>query len=290
MDNHAVLDISRQEKWTEDLLWQASRGRALGHELCNCEGHYHTLWGALRACESVDSLQSEEPIFSPVISPFVKDESRLLIAGSADPGILCTLGRIAGSRQPNFTIVDKCEAPLALIEEFSAMRGAPCDTLHADILELDGCKVWDFIFVHYTHAFVAPSHQKRFFGALARSLAPGGTLACFTKANTRTEDITGQDYNRAWFTQSYNSLRESEFGSYWSKEELDEMLRAYVAAGAVRRRNFLTVEDIAKGLEATGLKVCVEYFTKDKERSEENVARYASYGSSPLILATAGSP
>ena len=289
MDNHAELKLSRQEKWTEDLLWQASRGHTLGRIHCRCEGHYHTLWGALRASEAVNSLQFEEENFSPVISPLVTDESRLLIAGSADPGILCTLGRIAGPRNPSFTVIDKCPAPLALIKEFAATKGFSCDTVQADILELDGHKLWDFIFVHYTHAFVESSYHKQFFGALARSLAPGGTLACFTKTNTKTVGMASQNYDRVWFTQSYKAIRESELSSFWSNEELDELLRAYVAAGAVRRRNFLTVEDIAKGLAATGLQVSVEHFTQEKGRSEENVLRYASYGSSPVILATKSS-
>lgn len=283
-------DVSGQNKWAEDLIWQASRSRELGHALCDCDGHYHTLWGTLRACGAVDSLQSEEPKFSPVISPFISDDCRLLVAGSADPGILCALGRVAGSRNPQFTIMDKCPAPLALIEEFAATNGISCERLHGNILGLDGIKTWDFIFVHYTHAFVDSSCHDRFFGALARSLAPGGTLACFTRTNAVAKAISYESFDRNWLARAYEAIRDSNLCSDYSDDKLQDMLLAYVNAGSVRRRNFLTVEDTARTLAATGLDVSVEEFAREgASATEKNVLRYASFGSSPVIMATAPS-
>jgi trans-aconitate methyltransferase len=197
------------------------------------------------------------------------------------------LGRIVGSRNPSFTIIDKCPAPLAHIKEFAALKGVPCNTLHADILELDGREEWDFIFVHYTHAFVEPSRHKDFFGALARSLAPGGTLACITKANRNSDALANRDFDSTWFTQARQAIRKSELRSSWEGAELDEMLRAYVSAAATRRQSFLTLEDLVEGQDATGLRVSVKnLMTVDKKKSTENVLSYASYASSPVILAT----
>ena len=134
-----------QELWNEDLHWQARRGMELGHAYCTCEGHYHSLWGALRIAGVNNSLKGEEPLLASLVLPFLRDDARVMIGGSADPGVLCAIGRIYAPRMPAMTIIDRCKAPLALIREFVEGKGLECRTLNLDLLDLDEREQWDQI-------------------------------------------------------------------------------------------------------------------------------------------------
>jgi hypothetical protein len=164
------------ERWSEDLIWQAVRGTELGRKFCTCEGYYHCLWGPLRASGAMKGLSSEEQILSGVMTPFIRQDARVLIGGSADAGVLCSLGRIYGQVKAAFTVVDKCRSPLELIREFAAAKQVLCRTLNVDILEIDGRESWDQIVLHYTANFVDADHREKFLAGVARVLEPGGTL------------------------------------------------------------------------------------------------------------------
>jgi acetyltransferase len=133
-----VRTMMMPDAWSEDLLWQAQRALELGRTLCSCNGYYHALWGTLRATGVMGSLKSEETLLASLVLPFIRDHARVMIAGSADPGVLCAVGRVYGPRSPNITIIDRCAAPLQLIREFAAAKQLTCRTLNADLLELDG--------------------------------------------------------------------------------------------------------------------------------------------------------
>src|SRR5262249_47478187 len=140
--------------WTEDLASQALRGQELGNALCICEGYYHTIWGSLRFAGLNHTMKGEAAILSELMAPFLRDNLRVLIGGSADPGVLCGIGRIYAPRMPVFTVIDRCPAPLAVIDEFVSAKGITCHTRHANLLDLDGSEQWDQIVLHYTVDFM----------------------------------------------------------------------------------------------------------------------------------------
>lgn len=84
------------------------------------------------------SIGPEEPLMATVTTPLIGDRARVMIAGSADLGLLCFIGRCAAPRDPEIKVIDRCRAPLALIEEFAAQRGIACTTRRANLLDLDG--------------------------------------------------------------------------------------------------------------------------------------------------------
>src|SRR5262249_5839749 len=106
----------------------------------------------------------------------LREDMRIMIAGSADPGLFCALGRILRSPKADITIVDRCGAPLELIREFAHTRGLRCRTLNRDLLELDEGERYDLVLAHYTLNFVSPDRRAKFFEGLASVLAPGGAL------------------------------------------------------------------------------------------------------------------
>jgi hypothetical protein len=112
MTEYAQATPTTIERWSEDVRALGERGTALGQKLCTCDYPYHALWGLLRVSGVTGSLRYEEDALAPVLLARIKDGTRILIAGSADTGTACAVGRASGNTQPEITIVDRCPAPL----------------------------------------------------------------------------------------------------------------------------------------------------------------------------------
>ena len=274
-----------QEKWTEDLLWQAERGSKLGRELCSCEGRYHAVWGALRASGFLGSLHSEEEALAPTISPLIDDHTRLLIGGSADPATLCAIGRISKSTRLDITIVDQCEAPLALISEFAATKNISCKTIQANLLDFESSEKWNVIFLNYTLSFIEAHLRKKFFGQLANCLAVGGTLICLAKTGARTEDDQREELEAAWSHQALKALRNTKLDNALEPSELEATIRRYAAARTVRRFNIISAVEIEQLLLGVGLNSCSVKTTHRKWVLEGVAANTSDAESSVIVTA-----
>lgn len=274
------------ELWREDLIWEAVRGAELGKEFCTCEGYYHCLWGLLRASGAMKGLSSEEKILSDVMTGFIRPNSRVLIGGSADVGVLCSLGRIYGPTKPEFTVVDRCRSPLELISEFAAAKDIPCRTLNADILELDGRETWDQIVLHYTANFVDADHREQFLGGIARSLEPGGTLICSIKTGEKVFAEQRDTLEAGFLARSRGDLQ--KFLSHRNIEipDIETMLRAYASAATTRRLNMSTLPEMQETLRKAGLRVLSVHSTPRTFRYYQDQGSGARVDSSTLMIAT----
>ena len=261
-----AAEASTHETWSEDLLSQARRAVAVGRALCTCEGHYHTLWGSLRAAEVGDRLRTEEPLLASLISPFIRDEARVMIGGSGDQGVLCAIGRIYAPSRPEITVIDRCKAPLELIREFAAARGLACRTLNLDLLDLDGSEQWDQIVLHYTPDFVDPLIQGRFFRSLALSLAPGGTLVCAAMTGTRVAGDHRQALASVYFNFCLKALQNTALAELAETPDFAQMLQAYAARWSLRRTSLPTSDELRETLRGAGLRVLSENTTPPRER------------------------
>ena len=243
------------DNWNEDLAWQAFRGFELGGALCACEGYYHALWGSLRIAGLNNTMKGEGPLLTTLVSPYLRDSSRVMIGGAADPGVLCGIGRIYAPRLPHFTIIDKCGAPLALIGEFAAANGIPCRTLHRDLLELDGSEQWDQIVVHYTSDHVDAADRPHLFRNLAASLAPKGILVCATMTGAGISSERRHEMEVGYFTRAVVALKDTPMATHARTPEFEQQLRGYATARTRRRLGLPTADGICDLMQDAGLEV-----------------------------------
>jgi hypothetical protein len=267
-----TADAALHAMWSEDLEQQARRAFAAGRALCTCEGHYHALWGVLRAAGVSVGLKSDEVLLASLLSPFRQNSARVLIGGSADPGLLCAIGRIYGSSSPTITIIDRCPAPLAMIEEFAAGKGVKCRTLQLDLLDLDGSEQWDHIFLHYTPDFLDPATHGRLFKRLALSLADDGVLLGAAITGTQAAGEDPQDIPSLFFSYGRNALQNSSLADLLHTPGFEPMLRTYAAAWTRRRENLPTNEALREALRWAGLRVLNESETPRKRRFVKGAA------------------
>jgi hypothetical protein len=269
-------------RWIEDLPSQARRALAVGRTLCACDGHYHALWGCLRAADVANSLKKEEPRLASLIAPFVRDGAKIMIGGSADTGVLCAIGRIYAPQMPSFAVIDRCSTPLQLIAEFSAANGIACRTLKFNLLDLDGKEQWDLIVLHYTPDFLEPRVHERLFRSVALSLAPGGALILAAMTGAQVSGDHLQTLASVYYDYGLAALQNSALSDLTESREFQDMLRAYAVRWGQRRMNLPSSEDLRSSLHSAGLHILSEYSTPRRHR---NLGGAALVDSTSIIVA-----
>lgn len=281
------MEAPAPDPWSEDLIWQARRGMELGRVRCACPGRYHWLYGTMRASGVVASLKSEEPRLASILRPLVREDMRVMIGGSADPGLFCALGHILRAPAADITVVDRCGAPLELIRELAEARGLRCRTLSLDLLDLNGREQWDLILSHYTLNFIAPHARARFFSGLASALAPGGTLICAVMTG---KPITHED--EPLFAAAFAARAREAWAkiglTFEDRSELEDLLQIYAADTTAMRLIWPSADELHARLQEAGLEI----------RSEQTITRdWSLFGrtdgerridTSSIIVATRG--
>ncbi len=271
--------------WTEDLAWQARRGFELGSTLCACDGFYHTLWGSLRLAGLNNTMKGEAPILASLLAPYLADKVRVMIGGSADPGVLCGIGRIYAPHMPILTVIDKCRTPLALIREFAAAKGLECRTLKRDLLELDGSQTWDQIVLHYTPDFIDAGSRGALFRSLAGSLAPGGILVCAAMTGASIPFDKRPEMEAAFFARAVAALKDTPMADLARTPAFEQQLGSYTAGRTLRRLMLPTTDDICELLQDAGLRVLQKHATS---RARQLLVGMDVVDTSSIIIASAG--
>ena len=248
------------------MLSQARRALAVGRELCACDGHYHTLWGSLRASDVSNSLKSEEPLLASLISPYVRDGARVIIGGAADPGVMCAIGRIYAPAIPAITVADRCAASLELVRQFAATKNLTCRTQNLNLLDLDGREQWDQIVLHYTPDFLEPRFHDRLFQALARALTPGGTVVCAAMTATGVTGGREHELGGVYYDYTLRKVMNGPLAEIVSTTDFLEMLRAYSERWGQRRTNLPTNEQLVDSMRHAGLSILSESSTPRQHR------------------------
>ena len=245
--------------FNEDLVWQAHRALELGRELCSCAGRHHWSYAVLRAAGITSSVGAEEPLLASLMAPLIGERARVMIGGSADLGLLCFVGRCTAARNPQITVIDRCRAPLALIEEFTASRKIECRTRLADLLALDGREQWDAIFLHHTSEFFDARSRVRFFEAMAASLVPEGSLICVTMTGQKLGPERQAELEAEFRDHSLKAFRRSPMALEEQAPEFERLIADYARARAARRVGYPDDDELYELFRCARLRILSEH-------------------------------
>jgi hypothetical protein len=209
----------------------------------------------------------------------------VMIGGSADPGVLCGIGRIYAPRMPILTVIDKCRAPLALIREFAAAKNLDCRTLKRDLLELDGSETWDQIVLHYTPDFIDTRSRGALFRSLAGSLAPGGILVCAAMTGAAISFDKRPEMEATFFARAVAALKDTPMADLARTPGFEQKLRSYTAGRTLRRLMMPTTDDICELLQDAGFRVLQRHATS---RARRLLVGTDVVDTSSIIIASAG--
>lgn len=278
--------------WDDDPRGHAAHSVEVARALCACDYPYHVLWPILRAAEITGSLRyREDEALVPVLSPLMESGTRVLIAGSADTGTLCVAGRMAAARRPQFTVLDRCPAPLKLIDEFAAERHLACTTMRADLLDLTETARWDVVLVNYTLQYVAAAERPLVLKHLAKALVPGGVLICVAKTGTPLSPAQAAESQSTWLEKARRKFQAARLNLGIAPSAVDELLRVAAIGRTARRLGLPTAGELTRGLRDAGLVPVRQDASPRKQLLEAEGAAPADLESSIIIAAVRpGSP
>src|SRR5262245_40257846 len=129
----AGAPLSDPHSCGEDLDYNLLRATQIGPTLCGPCADYHVLFPARRLTGRVNGLETDRPDLIATVGREVAARAAagrpaidILIAGSADTGVLATCAHAAFAAAPDaiasvrFTVLDLCGTPLELCRDFAA--------------------------------------------------------------------------------------------------------------------------------------------------------------------------
>jgi hypothetical protein len=246
------------------------------------------LWPLLRAARVKGNLRpGEDEVLSRIVRRLAGNGTRFLIAGSADTATFCTVGRMAGASRPDYAVLDRCAAPLSLIEEFAAERRISCRTLHADLCEFGEEGKWDVVLMHYTFQFIAPDRRAAVVRRLSRALADGGTLICVGKEVPSVSLTDAPGAAASWLEKTKHKLRAEGLDSILPAELHDELLREAANGRTLRRVTNPSSAELAEQIRSAGLGVIRKEVIPPLPTNHE---RSSSSGSESSVILIATRP
>ncbi len=154
------------------------------HALCGdtCLG-YHRGWMLLQHLGLISGLASERGYIAESIRELDRRRplDRVLIAGSADFGLLSVLHEALGDGIGRTTIVvaDRCDTPLDLCLRYAGEMGFQVRVERRDLLDDPVPGAFDLVMMHSLLSFCPPERRSALLAALGAPLAPGGTLLAY---------------------------------------------------------------------------------------------------------------
>jgi SAM-dependent methyltransferase len=195
----------------EDLRNIAAEGFELANRLCRGCGQLHALWPYIRLARGTSAgLEDASSHLQSVLVALIAAGRRdVLIAGSADTGLLAQVARASAGHPLDIVVLDRCETPLEMCRHLAQRWSLPIATLHEDLLDLDRPGRFDIVLVHGTLHFLSPAHCADALTRMRRSLRPNGRLVLRVNTSRRIEgDLAeeGRDGYADWVPDELNRI------------------------------------------------------------------------------------
>lgn len=238
-----------------DLDGQAYAIWRIGNELCGDCGTYHKLRGILLKAGGLHGGNYDAATLAPFFRRLIFPGARVLIAGSADAGLLRTVLDCVEARPLAITILDLCPTPLTLIDRLQPVPDVSISTQVADLtrpLEMGG---FDMIVSHSMLPFVPWERRGLVLDSLRSALAPGGRLIVSASVGDGMTAGNRRTARQAWLSKVLEAVDDLPEMVALLGGEKQELLRDYAERFRYTDDAFATVDQIASLLEAHGLEI-----------------------------------
>ena len=154
---------------------------------CSCPDHWHFMWASLKAAGLRRGVYHQYELFRTVLADRLHDGSKIFIAGAADAGTLHVLHTVAGDKQVEFTVMDRCQAPLTMLESYARQHAVRLTTCLGDISLFTQDACWDVILIHNTLILMDREARIKALKEAVKRLSPNGIILCNVRYNTPTD-------------------------------------------------------------------------------------------------------
>jgi len=238
-----------------DLDGQAHEIWRLGDELCEDCGPYHKLRGVLLKASGLLGGKFDSETLEPFFRRLTFPGARILIAGSADAGLLRTLLDCTTARPLAITVVDLCPTPLALIDRLQAPPEVSITTQVADLTEPLALGGFDLIFSHSMLPFVPSALRGQVLDTLGNALSADGQMVVSVIVGARTTAEDRQTARQAWYDKVLKAVDTLPDMAALLGDAKQDLLRDYAQRFRYMDDTFATTEELATLLEAHGYSI-----------------------------------
>src|SRR6476659_3989475 len=135
--------------YTEHLGDLAAQAYEMSGRLCGSCRDLHALWPYIRLSRSSTGLESEGSELELALRKLVAGGLRkILIAGSADTGLLALVARAGADQGAEIVVLDICETPLEFCRRLASQWSMQIETRRQDLLELEDRREFDLVLIH----------------------------------------------------------------------------------------------------------------------------------------------
>lgn len=238
---------------SEDAESQAQEAFDIARSCCGSCRAYHGIWPYLRLTGRKRGVDADREVLVPLLARMIAGGARrILLAGSADPGVLSLVLDAGGAHQPlAITVVDLCATPLATCRSFAARRGFAIQTQQGCLSEMTFDADYDVVVAHSVLSFIAPSLLPAVGEAVGRALVPGGRLVVTTSLSPTKPGLD----EGTFCDDVLAKLRARGIGLPTGVGEFRELLTTYAQGRRHRGSPFASVDELTTFLGARALRI-----------------------------------
>ena len=238
----------------EDLSQLAAEAFELAHSLCGSCENYHSLWTYQRIA-GASGGDVAAPLVHVVLGRLLSVRDRkILIAGSADTGLLAVVVRAA---HPNsrVVVVDRCETPLELCRRFAKRAALAVETLRLNLADLKAESAFDVVFAHSLLQYIRADHRLEALSRMRRALQPDGRLVLVFRTSDRIEGKLLPEYREAYSTRLIEQLEAVNIQLPEPREAFRRRIEIYAEERRAREGVHASREEVEQLIEAAGFAI-----------------------------------
>lgn len=239
---------------TENLPQLAAEAFGLSHHLCGSCQNYHSLWTYQRIA-GASGGDVATPLIDAVLGQLLSKPSRtILIAGSADTGLLAVVARVARP-DSRIVVVDRCETPLELCRRFASRTVLQVETVRTNLADLKVGSSFDVVFAHSLLQYIAADQRLEALLCMRRSLLPDGQLVLVFRTSARIEGKLLPEYREAYSKQFIEQLEALNVPLPEPREAFRRRVQIYAEERRSREGIHANHEEVEKLIESAGFSI-----------------------------------
>ena len=241
--------------YTEHLGDLAAQTYETSGRLCGSCRDLHALWPYIRLSRSSTGLESEGSELELALRKLIAGGLRkILIAGSADTGLLALVARAGADQGAEIVVLDICETPLEFCRRLASQWSMQIETRRQDLLELEDRREFDLVLVHGTLHFIPADSRIDFLTRIRRALRPEGRLVLMFNTSQPSTINIDDKFHIAYAETVLGELKRQRVVLPDSDATIRQRLAAHSRRRQLREGIFAEPRDAEALLKAAGYK------------------------------------
>jgi SAM-dependent methyltransferase len=199
---------------------------------------YHRIWQYLRLLDIITSIRTNTPFLLGTLERLAPTHPRVLIAGSADYGMLAHLRHAFGARPLDVTLVDRCATSVRINQWYAERYGMALSAVCGDALAMESERPFDLVCTHNFVGRFDDARRQQLVDRWHALLRPGGVVITTQRVRPGSEErISSYSDDEARALAA--TVAEAAAAYPWTLGATPEEIREVTYEYALRKRSYV---------------------------------------------------